>query len=924
MTATSTAQRATRALVVQLVDEVRRKLADQGRLGEFRPLVVGVRAAPIWDGGDVSAADGSAIVVEKCATPLRVREALEGAAGFDPADHTVVVLTDCQEGDLGTDVLSRFVRPRLLGLDPWHAVLARFNARQLDPEFGDESLRWSADALLRLRADRRNAPIAMLSVDTALAWLSRDLLGVDTRDTPTVQQLLRATTRPEFAQHVIAAHPDDLAGLCDVLAARLGPAGAPVAGAIRAGNGPDVLAGGLVARALEGADVDHVSVHFASAFCGDTEVDAAAARAWADAAEAVFDELRATDKNSAAGVVVRARELTTAWKAPNPGASAIVPAGFDARCDALGDAITAAIDGTGAFDPAPLRAALAAVEGHWEATDGSSRHRATRARLAAQLAVWLRTRDEPADTAVRFDTAVTQYVADGAWVDAARRRVDEGDATPAGYAAVLRTISEKVRAAREGDSRRFAHALAEWTARSQTTVLDDGRVRVVEDVLGDVVAPLAAAHKVCFVVLDGCGIANFLEFVGQFPGLGLSEVGRDGRRSVALAALPTVTEVSRASLLCGELTVGDNKREKAGFRAHANVRSLGDGEAVLFHDHTDIRSGAGVGQSLPDDVVHALSSRGPKLVGVVVNSIDDELQKGTYTPEYRITDMGPLEGILRLAVDAGRIVVVSADHGHVLGVGLDGGGTGRINRQMEGGGERWRVAGDDVADDEVVLRGPRVCKGGDAGVLAPWKDDIRYAARHGGYHGGATPDEVIVPLSVFVPTTADMPAGYAPVVVVAPDWWDLAVVGAPAPAVAAPAPSGRAKSKAVPENQGQLFAEPVPATAQAAGAASEPWIDALFASELWTQQSKAGRNRLVTVERARSTLHALVARGGVASFGVVAQATGHPVSRVGGFAASLARILNIDGYGVLTVDATAQEVRLDSALLRSQFQLGEE
>ena len=69
----------------------------------------------------------------------------------------------------------------------------------------------------------------------------------------------------------------------------------------------------------------------------------------------------------------------------------------------------------------------------------------------------------------------------------------------------------------------------------------------------------------------------------------------------------------------------------------------------------------------------------------------------------------------------------------------------------------------------------------------------------------------------------------------------------------------------------------------------------------------------------RSTLAVLHRRGGVANYAVIAQATRMPLGRVGGFLAILTRVLNVDGFGVLTVDTTAQEARLDGALLRGQF-----
>jgi 2',3'-cyclic-nucleotide 2'-phosphodiesterase (5'-nucleotidase family) len=52
-----------------------------------------------------------------------------------------------------------------------------------------------------------------------------------------------------------------------------------------------------------------------------------------------------------------------------------------------------------------------------------------------------------------------------------------------------------------------------------------------------------------------------------------------------VAALPTVTEVSRASLLCGRLTVGASAQEKTGFATNAALlaHSRADAPPRLFH-----------------------------------------------------------------------------------------------------------------------------------------------------------------------------------------------------------------------------------------------------------------------------------------------------------------------------------------------------
>ena len=101
--------------------------------------------------------------------------------------------------------------------------------------------------------------------------------------------------------------------------------------------------------------------------------------------------------------------------------------------------------------------------------------------------------------------------------------------------------------------------------------------------------------------------------------------------------------------------------------------------------------------------------------------------------------------------------------------------------------------------------------------------------------------------------------------------------------------------------------------------ASAPWIDELLRSDTYAVQLGAMSRAKPPEERVRSVLGVLHARGGTASFAVVAQAAAMPAPRVPGFLSALERLLNVDGYGVITVDRNAQELRLDEDLLRTQF-----
>ena len=129
----------------------------------------------------------------------------------------------------------------------------------------------------------------------------------------------------------------------------------------------------------------------------------------------------------------------------------------------------------------------------------------------------------------------------------------------------------------------------------------------------------------------------------------------------------------------------------------------------------------------------------------MINEIDDALAGGMQADRrFRIPEIGPLMTCLEAARNAGRVCVITSDHGHVLeyeGAYRSSGGTA----------QRWRPASDGVDEGETVLAGHRVLAG-DGAVVAPWTERVRYTAgKSAGYHGGATPQEMLVPVAVLAP-----------------------------------------------------------------------------------------------------------------------------------------------------------------------------
>ena len=68
-------------------------------------------------------------------------------------------------------------------------------------------------------------------------------------------------------------------------------------------------------------------------------------------------------------------------------------------------------------------------------------------------------------------------------------------------------------------------------------------------------------------------------------------------------------------------------------------------------------------------------------------------------------------------------------------------------------------------------------------------------------------------------------------------------------------------------------------------------------------------------------LSALDARGGKLTGPALAESLGVPLFRLGGIVSALRRVLNVDGYAVLSVDETSETIELNRDLLATQFGL---
>jgi hypothetical protein len=223
----------------------------------------------------------------------------------------------------------------------------------------------------------------------------------------------------------------------------------------------------------------------------------------------------------------------------------------------------------------------------------------------------------------------------------------------------------------------FAESLKAWN----DSVLPGSSHLPIEQVLDRVVAPLSRHAPVLLLVVDGLSLPVLEELEPDVLRLGWSRLRpTEGRwAGVAVAALPTVTEISRASLLAGRLCSGTQANEKVAFASHEGLARARQGTPVLFH-----KGELSDGVALAPAVRTALSDSTQRVVGVVYNAIDDQLDGADQVHvRWTLEDLRLLPTLLHEARGAGRVIILTADHGHVLEWGT--------TQRPGSGSDRWRA-----------------------------------------------------------------------------------------------------------------------------------------------------------------------------------------------------------------------------------------
>jgi hypothetical protein len=877
-------------------------------------LAVGLHVTSVWRGpAEVEFDFGKARVVH-ADTVFQVREALLSA---ERTRGRIVLLTKLQQSDLGNDVVARLARSRLFTIDHWATLSGLFKAKELDRSICDVAI---AQALLDYRPADGYPPVSAGILDAGTAWkaMCRHVFDMGEREPDLVSLLLWATTKSGAARYSGAT--DQLkASLRKRLIVNLGEAADSILRFVENGAGADAVALAVVCQVVfgEGQDptLDAAAARMEQ-YHDNKPIPKGIGRALGRAAaDAISDLDRSEDPRLAQHHLQRADELLRQFLCDEYAyRNRLTLLGYEQKLGRFGDQIVSAVETPSEEALRLCEERQAEIAHHRIAKLGRRTDQVLRTEMAVRLARWLSQRQPCPET---FPGLANCYQREFSFVDWARESICRGEEVST-LTKAYQKLDQAVLARREEFNHAFAKALVNWTSVGSKFIGICG----VEDVLSNVVAKIVEAdNRVLLVVLDGMSWAVCHELLTDIRQEHWFEGTLDESSvtpSPVIATVPSVTQYSRATLLSGRLTKGDAAVEKRNFEAHTVLRQVCEKKypPVLFHKKEVTEGSRGI---VGDDLSKAVLSPNNRVVGVVINAIDDRLSGAQQIRDHwSINRISPLGALLKLARDSGRVVVLAADHGHVWH---------RPDARLLDSevSTRWRPKADNLHEGEISITGERVRdEAGQKTIIVPWTETIYYKRQQNGYHGGATPQEMICPLIILTDKSSAY-SGLFPCEYPKPEWWSSAPTATVA--VVEPAtvfvPVRRGPPTLfdhLPEEDWHSKEQPKPVE-PVRPAAATAWIERLLSSQAYKDQKDFVRRHAPEDEIVRRCLVALESQGGIMTPAAFSKAADIPAARLDGLIARIQRLLNVDGYEILTLTRTENRIELNVTKLKRQFDL---
>lgn len=729
--------------------------------------VIGIQSSGRWTDaslGSVHRDSQATYSILQCDSPLAMRIALREAIDINVIK---VLITPLDEADLSIDILMRLAKQRLFKINSWQIVKSLFQATAIDPRL--MRYEWLADYLMEWAPPEGFPPVSGGFLDAETAWsiLLGKTIGL-VSDRPDLFTLLKWSVNQENIQRYQSAPANFRTAMSDWLTLVAGSAATVVLNCIFHNPQPDALPIGLVIDVMFHAEIngrlDRAIGKLEATQFGGTAPNAHILKKWKDEAFEVL-RLQILEVHQKNQLIQRADTILQGLGAESFAyLSNYSVIGFEQRLEQFGKQLLETLTQRSSESLERLENAYQFVNEH----DQAKQHerRLERLKMATRLAHWfVQTQSNKLTQAKSLDDAITDYLKEGSFLDWARLSLAMGDPVRR-LSEALETLFEQVTEIQEKQAQQFATLLQGWTEMGSISKT----FTPIEKVLETIVAPLVDHAPALVIVLDGMSVAVCRELVinitSKYDWTLISPQGQTSAILAGLAVLPSVTEVSRTSLFCGQLLQGKKTDEIKGFATHPtlNKHSRSSSHPVLFHKPFLREQEDTV---LASEVRQAIESPQIKVVGVVINAVDDHLSKGDQIDvNWTLENVRILSILLHEAKQAQRLVILLSDHGHVLEHK-----TAYQPREGEGDG-RWRAATSEPKLTELLIKGDRVVVPKNKTLIAPWTERIRYIThKNNGYHGGLNPQEMIIPIAVLC-STKSLPNQWEQAATDFPVWWE--------------------------------------------------------------------------------------------------------------------------------------------------------
>lgn len=257
------------------------------------------------------------------------------------------------------------------------------------------------------------------------------------------------------------------------------------------------------------------------------------------------------------------------------------------------------------------------------------------------------------------------------------------------------------------------------------------------------------ADKIALLVFDGLSLDQWVQIRERL----IENTKRFAfDEGTSFAWLPTVTSVSRQAMFSGrkprefEDSIGHTNKEESLWKAYWQEQGVKPNEIMYQRSLRQVEQ--------LDALATALEDRRPKIVGLVIDEVDDRLHKERSKQDVALwianwLKTGFVERLFSLLLDKGFHIYLTADHGNVEAVGMGRPTQGDI---PETRGERVRVYRSEPLLADSVASYPNTVKLDIAGLPAnfmPLFAGGRTAFVTDGeqvvVHGGISVEELIVP-----------------------------------------------------------------------------------------------------------------------------------------------------------------------------------